>query len=572
MRDVGAGLKPAPTLPDPHITQRKERSLGVASLILIAGATAEAAQRLVKILAGGGYEVGFCPAAQILEKIKVQPPQLLIILNDAGPDHLFIRQLKEAAADVPIIIALSQFSDTAAAQALELGADEFLLPPFEPKEVLARVAVVLRLQQDRQLLLASQEEFSRLVQETLHPLFFCDRSGASCNLNPALGRLLGYSVKGDSLMPLGAGELLYGPEDQERFRQLLSQSSGVGHVKLRLRSREGQPVTVLVNDLARPAQSQELPSFKVQPVGSTSPLKKALQGLVEHFLPRARDYLALMQLTPLLGGRYEKVKKLGQGSFGEVWLVLDTEVVGPKRHYVAKIPFLKAANPKFRKEATICLRLAPHPGVVGLVSTLEEEGRLILIQEYVEGKTLADLLGEELPRPLVERIILQLIEVVAHAHRHRIIHRDIKPNNIIIQPDGTLKLLDFGAAKILKDTDIGATVVGSRPFMAPEQIMGESERRSDTWAIGVLMYLLYTGELPFYSEVEKLLIDMILEQEPLPPREHNPKIPPVLETIIMKCLKKKVAERYPQATALKADLLRHFPHYGTRTGRWPWIQ
>jgi serine/threonine protein kinase len=85
------------------------------------------------------------------------------------------------------------------------------------------------------------------------------------------------------------------------------------------------------------------------------------------------------------------------------------------------------------------------------------------------------------------------------------------------------------------------------------------------------MYLLYSGELPFYSEVEKLLIDQILEQDPLPPREHQPEIPPALEAIILKCLKKKVEERYPSARALRADLVRHFPHYGTRTGRWPWI-
>jgi serine/threonine protein kinase len=108
--------------------------------------------------------------------------------------------------------------------------------------------------------------------------------------------------------------------------------------------------------------------------------------------------------------------------------------------------------------------------------------------------------------------------------------------------------------------------------MAPEQIMGRSERRSDIWAIGVLMYLLYSGELPFYSEVEKLLIDMILEEEPAPPRELNPEIPAPLEAIILKCLKKNVEERYPHARALKADLLRHFPHYGTQSGRWPWIQ
>lgn len=542
----------------------------MAPLILIAAA-ADTAETLARTLAQGGYEVRLCPPEQLIAEAQALSPDLLVLFEDPRLTPPIIRSIKEAMDDIPVIMALSRFSETAAARFLEVGADEFLLPPFQPQEVLARVAVILRLQQDRRLLLASQDEFSRIFQETSHPLFFCERSGGSLNLNPALRRLLGYGGKEDSRVPRALGQLLYGPQDQERFRQLLSQPAQVSHVKVHLKSREGRPVAVLLNDLTPPVRSQALVSFTVQPVGSTPPLKKALQGLVEQLFPKARDYLALMQLTPLLGGRYEKLKKLGQGSFGEVWLVLDTEAVGPGRNYVAKIPFTKGANAKFRKEAAICQRLAPHPGVVGLVATLEEEGKQVLIQEYVAGKTLGEMLGEELPRPLVERIILQLIEVVAHAHKHRIIHRDIKPNNIIITPEGTLKLLDYGAAKILRDQDIGATVVGSRPFMAPEQIMGESERRSDIWAIGVLMYLLYTGEPPFYSDVEKLLIDMILEREPLPPRELNPEIPRALEAIIMKCLKKKVEERYPQAKALRADLLRHYPHYGTRTGRWPWI-
>lgn len=543
----------------------------MAPLILIAGA-ADLSQALAQTLVAGGYEVKGCLLEELVTEVQVLNPDLLVIVDDPQRERQLLPTIKEAAGEIPIILALSRFSEAAAVWALEVGADEFLLPPFEPQEVLARVAVLLRLQQDRRLLLASQKEFSRIFHETSHPLFFCERSGVGCNLNPALRRLLGYGGKEDSRVPLTVGQLLYGPEDQERFRQLVSQPTQVSRVKVHLKSREGGAVAVLLNDLAPPAPAGKLVGFQVLPVGAPSTLKRALQGLVEHFLPQARDYLALLQLTPLLGGRYEKVKKLGQGSFGEVWLVLDTEALGPDRHYVAKIPFTKGANPKFRKEAAICQRLAPHPGVVGLVATLEEEGKLILIQEYAAGKTLAEMLGEELPRPLVERIILQLIEMVAHAHLHRIIHRDIKPNNIIIQPDGTLKLLDFGAAKILKEQDIGATVVGSRPFMAPEQIMGQSERRSDIWAIGVLMYLLYSGELPFYCEVEKLLIDMILEQEPLPPRELNPEIPPALEAIILKCLKKKVEERYPQANALRDDLLRQFPHYGTQTGRWPWTQ
>jgi serine/threonine protein kinase len=356
--------------------------------------------------------------------------------------------------------------------------------------------------------------------------------------------------------------LLYDDEDRERFRQVVQRSSGAGRVKVRLKGRKGQPVTVLLNDLAHQAPATDRLSFEIQPVGSPSTLKRAFHSLVENFLPTARDYLSLMEMTPLLGGRYEKLKKLGQGSFGEVWLVRDTEELDGPREYVAKIPFIRTANAKFRLEADICRRLSPHPGVVRQVATLEDEDKVVLIQEYLAGRTMEDMLSEEIPRPLVERLILQLVEVVAHAHQHRVMHRDIKPGNIMVLPDGALKLMDFGAAKVLKETDISSTMVGSRPFMAPEQIMGKSEMRSDIWALGVIMYMLYCEELPFYSEVEKLLIDLILEKEPVPPRELHPELPPELEAIILKCLEKDLARRYPTAEALKADLLQSFPHYG----------
>jgi CheY-like chemotaxis protein len=544
----------------------------VAPEILIAGPENNTRQQLAKILMGHDYQVRLCLPENLLGQAWERGPDLLVILDDLPEIRTLIQRVKtaESTSEVPVVVALPRFSEASAAWALEAGADEFLCPPFSPGEVLSRISVVLRLRQDRRILLDAPKNFSRLFRETSHPLFFCQRAGDSCELNPALRRFLGYPERDEATGPLTVEELLYAPEDRERFHQVLSRTLNAEHIKVRLVNRSGQPVTVLLNDLTLPTPP-ELRSFQVQPVGASSPLRKAIQGLVDHLIPSVRNHLALLKLTPLLGGRYEKIKKLGQGSFGEVWLVLDTEAVDTPRHYVAKIPFLKAANTKFRKEAAICSRLSPHPGVVKQVDLIEEDGRQVLIQEYVEGKTLGDMLGEVLPRPLVERIILQLIDVVSHAHRHRIMHRDIKPNNIIIQPDGTLKLLDFGSAKILWEIEISATMVGSRPFMAPEQIMGKSERRSDIWAIGVLLYLLYTGELPFYSEVEKLLIDLILEQEPTPPRELDPEIPAPLEAIILKCLKKNVEERYLHAKALKQDLLRHFPHYGTQTGDWPWI-
>jgi PAS domain-containing protein len=531
--------------------------------IWLAGPAA-ATSVLEKILTGGGYDVKVKDADQLASASSTDLPDLLILAEEPPRLTRLMTALKAQPAwrDLPIITALTRFSDALAAQTLGLGADEFLTAPFQPQEVLARVMVVLRLHQQRRLLLSSQTEFARVFSENPHPLFYCDRQGYHCRLNPTLERLLEYK-RGEE-PPENIDALLFEDEDRERFRQVVRHPATSERVKVRLKSRKGQPVPVLLTDLAHQAASPDQMSFEIKPVGSPSPLKKALHSLVENFLPTARDYLSLLEMTPLLGGRYEKLKKLGQGSFGEVWLVRDTEELEGPREYVAKIPFIRAANAKFRQEADICRRLSPHPGVVKQIDILEDDDKVVLIQEYLTGQTLEDMLSGEIPRPLVERLILQLIDVVAHAHQHRIMHRDIKPGNILVQPDGTLKLLDFGAAKILRDEDISATMVGSRPFMAPEQIMGKSEVLSDIWAIGVIMYMLYCEELPFYSEVEKLLIDQILEKEPTPPRQVNPELPPALEIIILKCLEKDVKKRYLSARALKADLVEHFPGYGEK--------
>ncbi len=532
-----------------------------APRLLVFGDAVLLVAELAEILRQGGYQVQTCGLGEVQEAIRSQSPDLLILADGRPPAPGLVAGVKAATGSrrLPLLVALPEFSEITAAQVLGWGADEFLVPPFRAEEVLARVAVLLKLKRDEDLLVTSRTEFDRLFTQHAQALLTCDREGAACRLNPALSRLLGFSDRADA-KSVPARDLLLTEADRDRFARLLAQPGTSGSVKVTLKRATGEPVTVLLQELAAPGA--EGVSFQVQQVGAPSPLKRALKGLVEHFLPAAKDYLALLSMTPLLGGRYEKLKKLGQGSFGEVWLVADTEAVGEQRLFVAKIPFSKAANAKFRKEAAICQKLAPHPGIIRLKEVVEDDGKVVLIQEYVAGPTLDDLLKGELPEPQVEQIVMQLIDVVAHAHRHRIMHRDIKPGNIIIREDGQLKLLDYGAAKILKDKDISATMVGSRPFMAPEQIMGESELRSDIWAIGVIMYLLYTGELPFYSENEKFLIDLILEREPTPPRELNPDLAPELEAIILKCLKKNPQERYPSALALKADLVRHFPEFG----------
>jgi serine/threonine protein kinase len=154
------------------------------------------------------------------------------------------------------------------------------------------------------------------------------------------------------------------------------------------------------------------------------------------------------------------------------------------------------------------------------------------------------------------------MDIVAHAHANRIVHRDVKPENIVVRRDGAVKLLDYGVAKELKDKDISSTMVGSRPFMAPEQIMGESQIASDVWALGVVMYAVYTNYLPFYHDNEKILMDLILAMEPRPPRQIEPDIPVELEEIILKCLKKNPKQRFANANILKKTILKAFPRFG----------
>lgn len=286
--------------------------------------------------------------------------------------------------------------------------------------------------------------------------------------------------------------------------------------------------------------------------------------LLARFLPGFADRLQSgFRAGELLGQRYEKVARLGLGSFGEVWKVRDVVNIS-SAFFVAKIPLSKKLNPKIEKEARILRTLANHAGVPGVQEIIDEKKKRVLIQEFVEGKTLFEVIERELGEKEVESVVIQLVDIVAHAHDLGIIHRDIKPGNVMVKPDGTIKLLDFGAAKELKEKDISGTVTGSRPYMSPEQIMGKSQRRSDVWALGVVMYVLYTGMFPFYHEVEKVLMDMILELPLPPPSKHNQDLAPEIEHIILDCLKKNPEERYPDAGALKDAIRADFPDYGCK--------
>ncbi|MEE4355400.1 MAG: serine/threonine-protein kinase [Desulfococcaceae bacterium] len=307
-----------------------------------------------------------------------------------------------------------------------------------------------------------------------------------------------------------------------------------------------------------------------------SPKKKAesektetsvLQKIISRFQDSLRYFSPLLLFgkgkDAPIARKWEKIRLLGTGGFGEVWLVRKKGQDSPA---VAKIPHSARMNIPALRAAAILKRLSFHPNVVHLTEVVKEKGRIILIQEYIEGQNLQFLLEQGMERTEKEHIFLQLLSVMTHAHEHRIMHRDIKPENIIIRPSGGLKLIDFGIAKDLSKQSISKTVVGSRPFMAPEQFKGQSCLASDVWAMGVLLYLFLTETLPFYASNEKDHMDMILEMHPLPPRELAADISEELEAVMLRMLDKNPEKRYRNAGEVKKDLLRNVPDFGKKRG------
>ncbi len=277
------------------------------------------------------------------------------------------------------------------------------------------------------------------------------------------------------------------------------------------------------------------------------------------FTPAGSKKTMPPELVPLIANKWKKIRSLGFGAQAEVWLVKDER---GDTLSVAKVPHSRQMNTRFLRVAAILRRMEGHTNAVQLREVVKDDGRVIIIQEYIEGSTLQDLLNQGMDSGTKEKVFLELLEVVAHAHEQNIMHRDIKPENVIITPAGISKLLDFGAGKDLSRWSTSGTTIGTRPFMAPEQIMGKSRLASDVWSLGVMLYLFSTGLLPFYDDNQKILMDLILECNPESPRKLEPELPLQLESVILKCLQKDPDQRYPNAAILRSELLRVFPGFG----------
>ena len=263
-------------------------------------------------------------------------------------------------------------------------------------------------------------------------------------------------------------------------------------------------------------------------------------------------------------GDYELLEPIGQGGMGVVYkarqISLDRVVA------LKLLPFGPFSRDdvvqRFRAEAGAAAALQ-HPNIVAIHEVGEHAGQPYFSMDYVEGRTLAEVVREK-PLPAKRAAIyLKTIAVAVHyAHQHGILHRDLKPANILIDAFDQPRITDFGLAKrLLVDSDLTLTgqVLGSPNFMSPEQAEGRQKEvgpTSDVYALGGLLYHLLTRQPPFQSETLTTLLKQVLESEPVAPRLLNPSVPRDLETICLKCLEKEIARRYPTAQALADDLGR----------------
>jgi serine/threonine protein kinase len=266
--------------------------------------------------------------------------------------------------------------------------------------------------------------------------------------------------------------------------------------------------------------------------------------------------------------QYRVLEEIGAGGMGVVYKAEDTRLgrLVALKFLPENLATDASALERFQREARAASALN-HPNICTIYDIAEYQGHPFIAMEYLDGRTLKDyILGRSLYGDEVSKVGIQIAEALSAAHSKGVVHRDVKPGNIVVTAAGAVKVLDFGLAKLTgslagnrptRSLTESHTVAGTLPYMSPEQLRGrEVDPRTDIYALGVVLYELSTGRRPFTAEISPQLIDDVLNSPPPLPREVNPKLPPKLEEIILKCLEKDPEDRYQTAKEIAVDLRR----------------
>jgi serine/threonine-protein kinase len=271
--------------------------------------------------------------------------------------------------------------------------------------------------------------------------------------------------------------------------------------------------------------------------------------------------LSVQGKSRTLAGRYELHEVLGRGGMGVVYRATDRVLA--RTVAVKLLPAVLAEErpehvTRFEREARAAASLN-HPGIVAIYDTGAEEATRFIVMECVDGSSLAALLRERAPLDAgrAAGIAREIADALAAAHATGLVHRDVKPANVMLTADGTVKVLDFGLAKALDATALTreAEVLGSAAYMAPEQALGEPvDERSDIYSLGCLLYAMLTGRPPFTGDAAAAILHQQINSEPRPPSETNPKVPAWLDALVMAMLAKAPADRPQRVAQVRAQL------------------
>src|SRR5580704_5152669 len=279
--------------------------------------------------------------------------------------------------------------------------------------------------------------------------------------------------------------------------------------------------------------------------------------------PMSEDFVAGQRL-----GDYEILGVLGAGGMGKVYKVRNviSDRVEAMKILLPNLADQKDLADRFLREIKLLASLN-HPNIAALRTALTLDNRLVMIMEYVEGMTLASRLQQG-PIPAADAVNYtdQILAALSFAHQRNVIHRDIKPANIMLTPQGVVKLMDFGIARPSNEAGLTmtGTTLGSVNYMPPEQVKGEPvDERSDLYSLGVSLYEMVTGQLPFMGHSSYSLMSAHLEETPKPPITVRPDLPAGLNEIILMALAKEPGERFQSANAFRNALRNVLPTAST---------
>ena len=253
-------------------------------------------------------------------------------------------------------------------------------------------------------------------------------------------------------------------------------------------------------------------------------------------------------------GKYKIIAPLGSGGFGTVYLAQDTWI---DKKVAIKVPHRQGLDFGELLREPRLLASVSHPNIVAITTAEKQDNVFFIVMEYVQGETLENIIARdgalELNRAL--DFTCQICNAVDHAHRQGVIHRDLRPGNVLVTENDMLKVADFGTSRFLEIAAHGTTVIGSPPYMAPEQFHGKAVFASDIYSLGVTMYQMLTGVLPYDTPAPADLDKLMSGELVSPPRLKNPSIPKAISDIVMRAMAPEITARYQRAPELLDDVL-----------------